>query len=130
MGGQSHALVQEHHAPLEVQAIDEMPHRKPVYDSHSEQRVQISCVDVRRAYFNAKIPEDQPIYVELPPEDGDWGKGMCARLRVHMYGTRPAADGWHSEFSSALDEMGMMRGESSACVFVHKEKQILCLSLA
>ena len=58
-------------------------------DPESEDRIQISFIDIARAYFNAKISDENPIYVELPPEDEDHGRGMCARLNVHMYGTRP-----------------------------------------
>ena len=29
----------------------------------------ISFIDIARAYFNAKIPDEHPIYVDLPPED-------------------------------------------------------------
>ena len=54
----------------------------------------MSLIDISRAYFNAKTKEDDPVYVELPQEDPDYGKGLCGRLRVHMYGTRKAADGW------------------------------------
>jgi hypothetical protein len=31
------------------------------------QRVQISMIDVKRAYFNAVVGADTPIFVELPP---------------------------------------------------------------
>ena len=43
-----------------------------------------------------------------------------------MYGTRPAADGWHSEFSDTLEDMGMVRGISSACVFRHPDRGLMC----
>ena len=49
---------------------------------------------------------------------------VCAGS-VHMYGTRRAADGWHCKCFDTLEEMGFQRGESSACVFWHKEKQLL-----
>ena len=42
-----------------------------------------------------------------------------------MYGTRRAADGWQSEYSGALTEIGFSQGTSSACVFVHKERHIM-----
>ena len=34
----------------------------------SERRTQILLVDISRAYFNAKVDEADPVYVELPPE--------------------------------------------------------------
>ena len=66
----------------------------PNWDPSSPDRTQLSFVDVRRAYFNAKVDQDEePVYVDLPHEDGDSGS-MRARLLRHMYGTRRAADGW------------------------------------
>ena len=44
-----------------------------------------------RAYVDGKVDEDDPVYVELPPEI-DAPPGMCASLKRHMYGTRRAAD--------------------------------------
>ena len=59
----------------------------PCTDPESEQRIQISLVDISRAYFNAKIdqskPEDQS-FVDLPPEHPEAGKGLCGRLLRHV----------------------------------------------
>ncbi len=38
------------------------------------QRLQISLIDVKRAYFNAVVDEATPIFVELPPEDPEHGR--------------------------------------------------------
>ena len=55
--------------------------------------MQMSFVDVKRAYFNAKIDrEAAPCFVELPHEDPECGE-KCAEMIRHMYGARPAADG-------------------------------------
>ena len=42
-----------------------------------------------------------------------------------MYGTQRAADGWQSEYSSALIGMGFTQGTASACVFSHIERGIV-----
>ena len=100
--------------------------KKHVRDGKSEDRTQISVIDISRAYFNAKKDENiNPTYVELPEEDVDKKKGMVGLLRVHMYGTRAAADGWHGEYSSALESMGFARGDASACVFRHAERRLV-----
>lgn len=91
----------------------------------SDERLQVSLVDIPRAYFNARTRNDDPVYVALPPEDPHHGKGLCGRLLVHMYGTRRAADGWHTESSEALEELGFVRGQSSACVFWHPERHVI-----
>ena len=95
-----------------------------VFDARSPERSQVIAIDISRAYFNAVTPEDEPTYVELPLEFGA-KPGTCALLRRHMYGTRRAADGWQSEYSSALRDMGFSQGSASACVFRHESKQIV-----
>ena len=89
----------------------------------SSRRTQVSVVDISRAYFNAKVDAERPAFVELPDEDSDKAKGMCGQLDYHMYGTRPAGKGWHSEYSGYLVEhMGFTMGDASACVFRHLER--------
>ncbi len=86
--------------------------------------MQISFIDIKRAYFNAKVDEDCHTYVQLPQEDGDHGT-MCAKLLRHMYGTRAAADGWQEEYPAFLvEELGFTQGLSSACVFSHPERSV------
>ncbi len=66
---------------------------RPIYDPKSPQRMQMSFVDVKRAYLNAKVDrEAAPCFVELLHEDPDCGKKRVELLR-HMYGTRLATDG-------------------------------------
>ena len=81
-------------------------------------------VDISRAYFNAKTGEDDPIYVQLPPEVGA-PPGMCGLLRRHMYGTRRAAEGWQDECSASLVDMGFTQGAASPCVFSHPDRGIM-----
>ena len=91
-----------------------------VLDVESSVCQMIYIMDISRAYFNAKIEESDPVYVELPPEI-DAPLGRCALLQRHMYGTRRAADGWQSECNRSLVEFRFTQGTSSACVFVHVE---------
>ena len=101
----------------------ETPH---VRSAEAEDRTQIMVLDISRAYFNAKRdPDEDPTYVELPDEDPLKAQGMCGQLRVHMYGTRAAADGWHSEYSSTMEAMGFLRGDASACVFRQPTRRLV-----
>ena len=95
-------------------------------DPRSESRLQISTVDISRAYFNAKTDPLDPVYVALPSEDPDHGH-MAGLLLRHMYGTRRAADGWQEEYSSCLVELlGFSQGGACPCVFHHAERNLLC----
>ncbi len=99
--------------------------RRPNWDPESPKRTQISLVDVKRAYFNAEVdPRDPPTFVELPKEDDDHGL-MCARLLMHMYGTRPAADGWQEEYSTLLVSLGFRQGDACPNVFHHRARGIV-----
>ena len=94
-------------------------------DPASEHRTQIALIDISRAYFDAKLDEDTPTFVQLPPEDADHGV-LCAKLLRHMYGTRAAADGWQEEYSSSLvQHMGFVQGVSCPCVFRHSRRAIV-----
>ena len=66
------------------------------------------------------------MYVELPHEDPDKARDKVGLLLVHLYGTRAAADGWHCEYSSLLEEMGFEKGDASACIFRHSSREIVC----
>ena len=44
-----------------------------------------------------------------------------------MYGTRKAADGWHSEYAGRLvQELHFEVGDASACVFYQRAKNLRC----
>ena len=105
-------------------AMTKFEEHQPIWDPQSPQRQQISGLDVVRAYFNAKIDrENAPSFVELPTEDPDRGR-LCGELMRHMYGTRPAADGWQEEYSTCLVRLGFTQGKGSANVFEHKKRKI------
>ena len=56
----------------------------------------MAVIDISRAYFNAKKDQDKdPTYVDLPAEDAGKEQGQIDLLKVHMYGTRAVAEGWH-----------------------------------
>ena len=81
--------------------------------------------DVRRANFYAKIQRD--VYIELPKEDPDHGKGMLGKLKLCLYGTRDAAKGWQETFSFHLESIGFVRGRGHPSVFWHPERSIKSL---
>ena len=98
---------------------------KKVHDPRSHHRTQVLEIGIARVYSKLVTPEDKPMSVEFPPEVGA-PPGMCGLLARHMYGTRHAADGWQSEYSSALRGLGFAQGATSAGVLRHKERQLVC----
>ncbi len=97
---------------------------KPNWDASSEDRTQLMLLDISRAYFDADEDQENPTYVQLPAEDSAYGT-MVARLLKCMYGTRAAADGWQTEYSTMLvQELGFVQGVSCANVFRHDQHGI------
>ena len=98
---------------------------KKTWEGSSEDRIQISLIDISRAYFNARTDPKNPTYVAFPPDMG-MPPGTCGLLKRHMYGTRRAAEGWQDEYSSTLIAMGFTQGSASACVFHHAKMSLVC----
>ena len=98
---------------------------RPDWNPESTCRTQISTIDVSRAYFNARVDEKSPCFVQLPAELGDVAD-LCGQLLRHMYGTRMAADGWQEEYSTLLLSLGFEQGLSCPNVFHHVDKGIVC----
>ena len=106
-------------------AVTQLPGQEPrCQDPMSEDRIQISLVDISRAHFNAKIDQRNLTFVELPLEHPQAGRGLCGRLLRHMYGARHAAQGWQDEYSSTLIQMGFTQGLTCPCIFYHAERQL------
>ena len=61
-----------------------------IWDQNVHQRVQLSFIDVKRAKIDRVAA---PWFGGLPPQDPGRDKFSGELLR-HIYGTRPAADGW------------------------------------
>ena len=80
-------------------------------------------INIRKAYFNAKTSDDEPIYVELPRK-AEATPGMCALLRRHMCGTCMPAEGWQDESNSSPTEAGFVQGMASPCLFNNPSKGI------
>ena len=89
-------------------------------------RLQIAMIDIKRAYFNAKVDDNCPICVELPPEDPMSGQVKCGCLNRHLYGTRGAAAGWEDEHTATTIKLGFRRGFASGCLFGHPTKDLQC----
>ena len=89
-------------------------------------RRMIMINDVRRAYIYAKIQRD--VYIELPKEDPDHGKGMLGKFKFCLYETRDAANGWQETLSAHLESIAFIRGLGHPSVFWHPEKKSKALA--
>ena len=93
-------------------AVTDFPDEpRKVRDPKYPCRCRVLAIDILRAYFNAVTRDDEPTYLELPPEV-EAAAGTCALLKRHMYGTQRAADGWQSEYSGTLRGLGFAQGSA------------------
>ena len=105
-------------------AMTKAANHTPDWRPESGTRTQLSFVDLRRAYFNAKVDQELcPTYVGLPKEGEDW-QSYCGELLRHMYGTRMAADGWQEVYSTMLLRLGFKQGQTCPNAFSHHENGI------
>ena len=86
-------------------------------DRNSEECMQLSMVDLSRAYFNSQINDSRPSCAALPPEHPRHGSGLGGKFLRRMCGTRRAAEWWHDVFIS-IDPYGGSRKAVLHCVFV------------
>ena len=87
----------------------------------SGQHLQLSFVDVRKAYFNG-IPR-RPVYMQFPKELG-LPNNLVGKLVRCAYGTRDAGAIWEDAYRGALESLGFISGISSPCVFYHPTRGI------
>ena len=85
------------------------------------EKYKLMFIDVKKAHLNGMVPEDEWVFVVLPPEAG----GGVARLRRWLYGMRPAARAWEDHYATKLvEEAGFRRGVSAPTVFWHPEADV------
>ena len=83
--------------------------------------LKISCVDIRKAYFNGK--PNRSLYVRLPPELG-LPRNVLGKLVRCMYGTRDAGAIWEICYVDCLVGMGFAQGLGSPSCFYQSEWKI------
>ena len=85
-------------------AIDMDAEKPECRDGRSPNRIQLSLIDISRAYFNAKCDPARSTSLALPTEDKDY-RSTCGLLLKHMYGTQAAGNGRQQENSNTMIEL-------------------------
>ena len=91
----------------------------------SRRKWKLMFIDVKKAHLNAKLEDDEHVYVDLPDEAGAAGK--CGKLRRWLYGMRPAASSWEREYSERLEAAGYIRGKSAPTTFFNPASRSRCV---
>ena len=82
------------------------------------QPLQLSFVDVKKAYFFGKPNRD--IYM-TPPRELGLPASLLAKQTRCVDGTRDAGMIWEETYRSALERMGFTAGSASPCCFHHPQ---------
>ena len=91
--------------------------------SRNQKGTVLLVIDVRRAYFHAKV--SRRVYIELLEGDGGGpGSRHCGLLRKSLYGSRDAAQNWECELGGFLEEIGLRRGQASTCLYSEEARGI------
>ena len=78
-------------------------------------------LDIKRAFLYGDIEEN--IYIRLPEEDANFGKGFYGKLKKAMYGTRGAPLAWHKVVRIML-RLGFRESKVMPCLFIHESKDM------
>ena len=108
-----HSLHPRHLSALKLLLSDFASRR---WSEDKLQPLEISFVDVRKAYFNASPVRN--LHLAFPKDLGI-PPGHCAHLKRCVYGTRDAGLLWESCYTQVLTAMGFIRGQANPCCFKH-----------
>ena len=93
-----------------------------------EKKLAVYTADVKGAFLNADVPQEQMLYGHAPPEwqpkDLTDGRPVAWKLLKSLYGLRTAPRRWQEHFSKLLCEMGFEQDLLDSCLFNHKIKGI------
>jgi hypothetical protein len=79
----------------------------------------IHQIDFDSAYLNASL--DEEIYMLIPPEHRDYGKGKVFRLKKSIYGLKQAGREWYQLLRDTLLKDGWKQCMKDACVFTRNQ---------
>ena len=89
-------------------------------------RQKLMFIDVKKAHLNGVVGEDDHVYISVPP--GVCPPGRCWKLKRWLYGMRPAASAWESDYSEKLDEFGMKKGCAVPTAFFDESRDMRCVA--
>jgi len=82
----------------------------------SHRRVLKNC-DVKQAFIQSKLPEDEEYFLRPPPGCPRSKPGQYWRLLRSLYGLKRAPKLWYEMLSSHLKSMGLWQSAISPCIF-------------
>jgi hypothetical protein len=80
--------------------------------------LELHQIDIKGAYLNGELTEDEVLYMQHPPGYKDPTVGTCVlRLQKALYGLKQAGRRWYQKFKSILAELGLEQCKVDQAVF-------------
>ena len=80
-------------------------------------------IDIKAAYLNGELTEDERIYMKQAPgyeEPGEQGKVAVYRLKKSLYGLKQAGRRWYQQLVEIMTALGFSRCEVDQVVFYRR----------
>ena len=109
----------------------------------TKRQIKLSSIDVSGAFLNARLEEEEEVYVSFPSklaklaiqDDKSLKKyllsngSLVARLRKCLYGLQQSPQRWYMTIRKVLLQLGFKASEFDPCLFIKKEGDKLNLLL-
>ena len=83
-------------------------------------RLILHQINIKGAYLNGVLREDDILYMHHPPSYKTFNMGMCVlRLQKALYGLKQAGRCWYQTFSSILSSLGFIQCSMDQAIY-HK----------
>ena len=87
-------------------------------------------IDIKGAYLNGDLTEDEVIYMKQPPGyamKGPDGKILTAQLLKSLYGLKQAGRRWYQKLVEIMTKLGFLRSEVDSAVFYRRDEMLKLL---
>ena len=87
-------------------------------------------IDIKGAYLNGELTEDEIIYMKQPPGyavKGPDGKILTARLHKSLYGLKQAGRRWYQKLVEIMTKLKFLRSEVDSAVFYRRDETLKLL---
>jgi hypothetical protein len=96
----------------------------------AEEDLELGQIDIKGAYLNGELTDDEIIYMRQPPGyavKGPGGKTLHARLYKSLYGLKQAGRRWYQKLVEIMTKLGFLRSEVDSAVFYRRDKLLKLL---
>jgi hypothetical protein len=86
------------------------------------QDCELHQLDIKTAFLNGDMDEDEDVYIEQPPGYHQGDRNMVCHLKKALYGLKQAPRQWHKKLSAELEVHGFSPSTADASLYVRYSK--------